>query len=520
VEAVLQRALAVDPHDRYPDAGSFWAALRDAVADAPSATPLPDVSETGDFVSRNAIDLEPDALSKIDRQLDAVAAKSAAGGAVRSKAGSNAQRLDSDGVTAVRGQESSAAPSARPAEAERASAPTPAKSAGSAAAPRSEGGGAKPVARAQSANEVENRTTRFGDTLQPESGADRRIAWWMPLVAVAALAGAGLLYIELEREGFGGPDPTATGNSGQGTRSRPTLSGKPPPGTRPDGGATAASLDGGSDAGDPADAAVDGSTDGGDGGDARHSPPPEGMVYVPPADPQPDGPPGFFIDRTEVTTGAYRDCVRAGRCVQANRVVLSAELADRIWGKPDAGSAEPTESPEQLARAWGKRCNEVRSAIDHPINCVNHASAEDYCRFAGKRLPTSAEWSFAHGVGQRYPWGETRPTCGLACFGLNGSCVTASTEVATCPVGSHGRDRSPPGVLDLAANVAEWVADEVAPPSPHLPSLRMVRGGSFTDEADDIGERASQTVPPVTAYVSIGFRCAKDAPAGYSPPPP
>jgi len=246
------------------------------------------------------------------------------------------------------------------------------------------------------------------------------------------------------------------------------------------------------------------------------------MVFVPDVGRADAGsaPRGFFLDRTEVTVRAYRECVLAGRCVQATRVVLTPDVADRIWGKPTPDASEPTQTPEQLAKAWGKRCNEVRSELDHPINCVNFASAEDYCRWKSRRLPTSSEWTAAAaGAGARqYPWGSRAPDCSSACYGRNGSCVSRSPEVATCPAGAVATDRSPDGALDLAGNVSEWVSDEVAAATPDQPALRLVRGGSFSDEVDKLVTNTSEGLPPVTAYVTIGFRCALDAPDGYVRP--
>src|SRR5690606_30115737 len=99
---------------------------------------------------------------------------------------------------------------------------------------------------------------------------------------------------------------------------------------------------------------------------------------------------------------------------------------------------------------------------DHPINCIGFRSAEDYCHWKGKRLPTSAEWTLAAAgaVGRKYAWGEQTPDCTFACFGLNGSCIGTTTEVASCPGSSRKRDVTVDGVFDLAGNLAEWVTDE------------------------------------------------------------
>jgi formylglycine-generating enzyme required for sulfatase activity len=154
---------------------------------------------------------------------------------------------------------------------------------------------------------------------------------------------------------------------------------------------------------------------------------------------------------------------------------------------------------------------------------VNFASAQDYCQWKERRLPTAQEWTVsAAGASspRPYPWGTDKPECALACFGRNGSCVASSPEVATCPAGSRPRDRTPEGVLDLGGNVAEWTADESPASTPQQPALRIVRGGSFADEAERLTTSTGEAMPPVTAYVTIGFRCAADAPEGYVAPTP
>src|SRR5690606_36337992 len=111
--------------------------------------------------------------------------------------------------------------------------------------------------------------------------------------------------------------------------------------------------------------------------------PPAGMVFIA------QGKGGFFFDRREVTTGDYRQCVMAGRCLPATRIALTPAAARALSVIPDD---DTNTTPEQLAEAWGPRCNELRDEADHPVNCVSHAGASDYCRFVGKRLPTADEW--------------------------------------------------------------------------------------------------------------------------------
>ncbi len=219
----------------------------------------------------------------------------------------------------------------------------------------------------------------------------------------------------------------------------------------------------------------------------------------------------FLLDKSEVSTKGYLECVMAAQCKKATRVVLTEESA-RAIGVPDVTDAI---QPEQLAAAWEKRCNQARGAADHPINCVGFAAAESYCEWKKKRLPTSAEWTLAAAgaTGRKYPWGDAAPECSFACYGLNGTCVTSTNEVASCAIGSRKHDVTGEGIVDLAGNLAEWVSDKVSGGEADGPAWRVLRGGSFLDEAQGLATTTERGAPPVTAYVSIGFRCALDAPA-------
>jgi iron(II)-dependent oxidoreductase len=126
----------------------------------------------------------------------------------------------------------------------------------------------------------------------------------------------------------------------------------------------------------------------------------------------------FWIDKTEVTNAQYRQCVEAGACW---------ELI--CWDDPDL------------------------NAPDQPAVCVTWEDAGDYAAWVGGRLPTEAEWEKAcRGTDRRfYPWGNSLPNCDRA---NHGDCVGHSVAV-----GSYLGGASPYGVLNMAGNAAEWVAD-------------------------------------------------------------
>jgi formylglycine-generating enzyme required for sulfatase activity len=168
----------------------------------------------------------------------------------------------------------------------------------------------------------------------------------------------------------------------------------------------------------------------------------------------------FAIDRGEVTVASYVDCARKGGCV-----------------------ALPDEREAGL-----------------PVTGVTPDDAEKYCRFAGGRLPTSAEWRFAaSGVeGRRFPWGFTGLVCRRAAFGLvAGAC--GADAIGPDLVGARPDGATPDGVLDLAGNVSEWTRD---------PDGRVrARGGSFRSRvAAELMTAAVEQAVPGASYV--GFRCA------------
>jgi formylglycine-generating enzyme required for sulfatase activity len=92
--------------------------------------------------------------------------------------------------------------------------------------------------------------------------------------------------------------------------------------------------------------------------------------------------------------------------------------------------------------------------------------------------------------------------------------------VATCAVGLHPGDRTPDGLFDMGGGVSEWVSDGYAehpaggadPKGDPAAPLRVSRGGNFLEDAAALGASFRQAFAPVTAHVSIGFRCAKDGP--------
>jgi formylglycine-generating enzyme required for sulfatase activity len=191
----------------------------------------------------------------------------------------------------------------------------------------------------------------------------------------------------------------------------------------------------------------------------------------------------YWIDQTDVTNAMFAKCVQAGSCT----FNIEHAPTEIHYGKPDYAN--------------------------HPVVYVTWYQAVDYCRWAGRRLPTEAEWEkAARGTdGRPFPWGKKPVDSRLANYNdlIND----------TTPVGSYPSGASPYGLLDMAGNVRQWVADWFDalfyrnsplqnPLGPGLGEKRVLRGGSFKDPANGVRVTVRFAHVPGSAGMNRGFRCA------------
>lgn len=192
----------------------------------------------------------------------------------------------------------------------------------------------------------------------------------------------------------------------------------------------------------------------------------------------------FWMDKYEVSNAMYLKCMQAGACTD----MVSDNITYQNW----------------IYR-------------DHPVTYVAWEQAGLYCQWAGKRLPTEAEWEkAARGTdGRQYPWGDDWPNPRLANF--EESLINEAVSVYRYPLGA-----SPYGALNMAGNVREWVADWYGedyylvmpyanPTGPEIGFERSLRGGSYSEDKSEITVINRMRHEPQSAGLSRGFRCAQDA---------
>ena len=229
----------------------------------------------------------------------------------------------------------------------------------------------------------------------------------------------------------------------------------------------------------------------------------------------------FWIDRTEVTNAMFaRFVTETGHKTDAENLGQSWALnvTTKQWG-------QTTGADWQHPRGPG---SDTKGLEQHPVVHVSWNDALAYCRWAGRRLPTEAEWEkAAHGTdGRKYPWGNQDVTSNLLNFAdrnldLSGADKSVDDGYQlTAPVGTYLAGASPHGALDMAGNVWEWVADRYNekyyansptenPQGPDSGDRRVRRGGSWNANHRNVRAAVRFWIFPGDSAGDIGLRCVR-----------
>ena len=220
----------------------------------------------------------------------------------------------------------------------------------------------------------------------------------------------------------------------------------------------------------------------------------------------------FYIDKHEVTNAQFEEFIFAGGYkkkkywTQAGWEFIQKERFYYIY---------PTREMYRIDIPLGYGDNTVSTAPDHPVIGVSWYEAAAYAKWAGKRLPTEAEWEkAARGTNKKrlYPWGNKMDFKKLNYF---------PHQQMLRPVGSFPKGKSPYGVLDMAGSVWEWCADwygenqyvqneKKNPKGSATGELKILRGGGWDSIRLQLRCTHRHAEKPTHRAYTVGFRCVKD----------
>jgi ergothioneine biosynthesis protein EgtB len=226
----------------------------------------------------------------------------------------------------------------------------------------------------------------------------------------------------------------------------------------------------------------------------------------------------FLIDRAPVTSGEYLEFIKA-RGYQDFRWWHSAG-----WERVNSEKWQAPLYWEQSDGEWMIRdfagLHQVRDKLNEPVSHVSFLEASAYAKWAGKRLPTEAEWekaasfSLALNAKREFPWGEAPPEQHLGNLFENGLWGVA-------PIGAFPDGQSPYGCQQMIGDVWEWTTSDYTP-YPGFKSefdeyndkwfvgQKVLRGGSFATPRLHIRTTYRNFFHPEERWMVSGFRCAKD----------
>ncbi|MBI3359702.1 MAG: SUMF1/EgtB/PvdO family nonheme iron enzyme [Chloroflexi bacterium] len=227
----------------------------------------------------------------------------------------------------------------------------------------------------------------------------------------------------------------------------------------------------------------------------------------------------YWIDRTEVTNAMFTEFVKAtGYQTEAEAHGRSSvfTLSSEVWEQTAGADWQHPRGPG----------TSLDGLADHPVVHVSWHDARAYCEWAGRRLPTEAEWEkAARGTdGRTYPWRTENVTEKLLNFAdrnLNVGWADNSLDDGfefTAPVGSYPGGASPYGAWDMAGNVWEWVSSlyRAYPYDPNdgrenltSTAARVLRGGSWLNGQDLVRAAVRVKGKPTDSLEYAGFRCAR-----------
>jgi iron(II)-dependent oxidoreductase len=226
----------------------------------------------------------------------------------------------------------------------------------------------------------------------------------------------------------------------------------------------------------------------------------------------------FWIDADPVTNRQYTAFVEAGG------------YDDERWWTPEgwdhrvrAGLTAPQFWRYEGSQWWRSRFGHVEPVPpEEPVQHVCWFEADAYARWAGKRLPTEAEWEKAarydpaSGRSRRYPWGDEDPTPAVANLG--------GAHLRPAEVGAYPAGASALGVRGLIGDVWEWTSSDFSPypgfamfPYPEYsevffgPDYKVLRGGSWATDKSACRATFRNWDYPIRRQIFAGFRCARDA---------